>query len=54
MVYFEQEDILHLIIADGLESGSIELTPYITIELNERRGVKNYELRITNDVIRNS
>lgn len=36
MRYFEQEDILHLVIAEGSESRSLELSPYITIELNDR------------------
>ncbi len=52
MVYFEQEDILHLIIADGLESGSIELTPYITIELNERNEIIGIEILQARQFIR--
>ena len=35
MVYFEKEDILHLVISDEPESGSVELSPNITAELNE-------------------
>ena len=35
MTYFEKEDILHLAISDEPESGSIELSPNITAELNE-------------------
>jgi uncharacterized protein YuzE len=35
MVYFEQEDILHLAIRDELEAGSVEISPNITAELNE-------------------
>ena len=34
MTYFEQEDILHLMISDEPESDSIELSPNITAELN--------------------
>jgi uncharacterized protein YuzE len=34
MVYFEQEDILHLVFADGAEAQSVELSPNITAELN--------------------
>jgi uncharacterized protein YuzE len=34
--YFEQEDILHLTITDEPESRSLELSPNITVELNER------------------
>ena len=31
---FEEEDILHLVIADGEESKSVDLYPNITAELN--------------------
>ena len=34
--YFEQEDILHLVISDEEEANSIELSPNITAELNEK------------------
>jgi uncharacterized protein YuzE len=34
MRYFEKEDILHLVLADEPESGSVELEPGITAELN--------------------
>ncbi|MBI2950704.1 DUF2283 domain-containing protein [bacterium] len=36
MSYFEHEDILHLVIAEEAEANSIELSPNITAELNER------------------
>ena len=34
--YFEQEDILHLVISEEEEASSIELSPNITAELNEK------------------
>jgi uncharacterized protein YuzE len=34
--YFEQEDVLHLIISDEPESRSLELSPNITVELNDK------------------
>ena len=34
MVYFEEEDILHLAISDEAESNSFELSPNITAEFN--------------------
>jgi uncharacterized protein YuzE len=34
--YFEQEDILHCIITEEAEANSIELSPNITAELNEK------------------
>ena len=33
--YFEQEDILHLVISEEEEANSIELSPNITAELNQ-------------------
>jgi hypothetical protein len=30
--YFEKEDVLHLLIADGPETRSLELAPNITVE----------------------
>ena len=34
--YFEQEDILHLVISEEDEANSLELNPNVTAELNER------------------
>lgn len=36
MVYFEQEDVLHLALSAEPEAGSVELSPNITVELNDR------------------
>ena len=35
LAYFEQEDILHLIVSEEDEVSSMELSPNITAELNE-------------------
>jgi uncharacterized protein YuzE len=35
MNYFKEEDILHLVISDEKEAGSVELSPNVTAELNE-------------------
>ncbi|MDE0200759.1 MAG: DUF2283 domain-containing protein [Caldilineaceae bacterium] len=35
MIYFEQEDTLHLTVSDEPEMGSMELSPNITAELND-------------------
>ena len=35
LAYFEQEDILHLIVSEEDEANSVELSPNITAELNE-------------------
>ena len=36
MLYFSQEDILHLVISEGEEANSVEISPNITAELNEK------------------
>jgi uncharacterized protein YuzE len=36
IAYFENEDVLHLAIAEDRESSSIEISPNITAELNEQ------------------
>jgi Protein of unknown function (DUF2283). len=36
MVYFEQEDILHLTLSAEPEAGCVEISPHITAELNEQ------------------
>ncbi|HEX9274578.1 MAG TPA: DUF2283 domain-containing protein [Candidatus Binatia bacterium] len=36
LLYFDQEDILHLVISEEEEANSIELSPNITAELNEK------------------
>ena len=42
--YFEQEDILHLVIAEGPESRSLELSPNITVELNDQNEMIGVEI----------
>lgn len=44
MVYFEKEDILHLAISDGPEAQSVELSPNITVELNEQGEMVGIEI----------
>ena len=36
MIYFDKENILHLVISDEPQSGSLELSPNITAELNDK------------------
>ena len=36
MMYFEKDDVLHLAISDEPEAGSVELSPNITVELNDK------------------
>jgi len=44
MVYFEKEDILHLTISEGPEAQSVELSPNITVELNDKRELIGIEI----------
>ena len=41
---FEQEDVLHLIISDEPESRSVELSPNITVELNDKNEMIGVEI----------
>ncbi len=36
MVYFEHEDILHLAISEESEAQSVEVSPNITVEVNDK------------------
>jgi uncharacterized protein YuzE len=42
--YFEQEDALHLVISDEPEFRSIELSPNITVELNDKNEMIGVEI----------
>ncbi|MDZ4858217.1 MAG: DUF2283 domain-containing protein [Candidatus Hydrogenedentes bacterium] len=52
MTYFEEEDVLHLIIAEGRESDSIELMPNVTAELNERGELIGVEILRASEFMR--
>ena len=36
MTYFEKEDILHVILSSETEANSVEISPNVTAELNEK------------------
>lgn len=42
--YFEAEDVLHLLISDEPESRSLELSPNITVELNDKNEMIGVEI----------
>lgn len=42
--YFEQEDVLHLVLAEEAESRSLEISPNITVELNDRNELIGVEI----------
>lgn len=54
MVYFENGDILHLSISEEPESGSIELSPNVTAELNDRGELIGIEIINASSYIRDS
>ena len=52
--YFEKEDVLHLAISDESESGSLEISPNITAELNEKGELIGIEILNASAFIRDS
>lgn len=52
--YFENEDILHLVISDEPEAYSIELGPNMTAELNENRELIGVEILNATSFLRDS
>lgn len=44
MTYFDKEDVLYLLFSEGPQSGSLELTPDITAELNENGNLIGIEI----------
>ena len=54
MTYFKDEDILHLVVSDEKEAGSIELSPNVTAELNEEGELIGIEILEASSFIRDS
>jgi uncharacterized protein YuzE len=54
MTYFKDEDILHLVIADEKESGSVELSPNVTAELNKAGELIGIEILEASSFLRDS
>ena len=52
--YFEQQDVLHLVITDEPESRSVELSPNITVELNDRNEMIGVEILDASDFLRDT
>ncbi len=52
--YFEKEDILHLSISDEKEFGSVEISPNITAELNEKGELIGIEIIGASSFLRDS
>ena len=54
LAYFEEADVLHLTISDEPESGSVELSPNITAELNEQGELIGIEILNASTYVRDS
>ena len=52
--YFEKEDILHLMISDEKEFGSVEISPNITAELNKDGDLIGIEIIGASSFLRDS
>jgi uncharacterized protein YuzE len=54
LFYFENEDVLHLVIAEEEEANSVELSPNITAELNAKGELIGVEILDTSAFVRDS
>ena len=54
MVYFEQPDVLHLALSDEPEAGSVEISPNITAELNDKGELIGIEILNASAFLRDS
>ena len=54
MTYFKDEDILHLVVSDEKEAGSIELSPNVTAELDNEGDLIGIEILEASSFIRDS
>ena len=54
MSYFEKEDVLHMVISDEPEAGSVEVSPNITAELNAQGALIGIEIIEASTFIRDS
>jgi uncharacterized protein YuzE len=54
LVYMEKDDVLHLVISDEAEAGSVELSPNITAELNEKGELIGVEILNASAFVRDS
>jgi len=52
--YFDEEDILHLVISEEEEANSIEVSPNITAELNEKGELIGIEILNASTFVRDA
>ena len=54
MVYFEKENVLHLVISEEPETQSVELSPNITVELNDKGELIGIEILGASEYLRDT
>jgi uncharacterized protein YuzE len=54
LAYFEQEDILHLVLSEEPEAQSVELSPNITVELNAKGELIGIEILKASSFLRDT
>ena len=54
MTYFNEDDILHFTISDDEEANSVEISPNITAELNEKGELIGIEILDASSYIRDT
>ena len=54
MVYFERENVLHLVISEEPEAQSVELSPNITVELNDKGELIGIEILDASSFLRDT
>jgi len=54
MAYFEKDDVLHLAISDEPETGSVEISPNITAEINAKGELIGIEILNASTFVRDS
>ena len=50
--YFNQEDVLHILISEEAEADSVELSPQITAELNDKGELIGIEILQASEFLR--
>ncbi|OHB73491.1 MAG: DNA polymerase III subunit alpha [Planctomycetes bacterium RBG_16_55_9] len=54
LTYFEKEDVLHLVVSEGPEAQSVELSPNITVELNDKGELIGIEILKASSFLRDT
>ncbi len=54
LVYFEKEDVLHLVVNEGPEAQSVELSPNVTAELNDKGELIGIEILQASSFLRDT